>query len=54
MERTGLTLLALLLATALGGLAASPYVHAWERAAGYPYGKACNSILTFYVDTCPR
>lgn len=31
-----------------------PLVNAWERAAGYPFGKMCHSIFTAYVDTCPK
>jgi hypothetical protein len=35
-------------------LATRPVIHVWERDAGYPYGKMCNSIFTGYVDTCRR
>lgn len=31
-----------------------PAIHRWEREAGYPYGKMCNSVFTLYVDTCPK
>lgn len=33
-------------------LANSHRIHAWEKQAGYPYGRMCNSIFTAYVDTC--
>ena len=39
---------------ALSGLAMVPAIDRWERQAGYPYGKMCNSIFTGYVDTCRR
>lgn len=39
---------------AICGLISVPSIHAWERQAGYPYGKMCNSVFTGYVDTCRK
>lgn len=41
----------------LGSAAVMPvygikHINAWEKAHGYPYGKMCNSIFTWYKDTC--
>jgi hypothetical protein len=50
-----LAILALnLVLLAMIGIASLPTIHTWERNAGYPWGKMCNSAFTFYVDTCRR
>lgn len=46
--------LALFLAsfTLLCAIVALPSIHAWEREAGYPFGRMCQSIFTGYANTC--
>lgn len=51
--RTAVVLLSLLVLTTWG-FAMIPSINKWEREAGYPYGKMCNSVFTGYVNTCKK
>jgi hypothetical protein len=54
VKRIVFTLKLTLAAAVIAGLwMAAERAVAWERAAGYPYGKMCNSFWTGHVDTCP-
>ena len=52
--RACFTLLLAAYAIAFALIVGLPEINAWEKNAGYPYGKMCNSVFTLYQDTCPK